>query len=75
MNEKVFLHYTQAELDRNYDQRAWCPDWADYLARYTRESEALRKAISYRTVSYGEGDDEKLDIFPATASDAARGKA
>jgi hypothetical protein len=21
--EHVFLHYTQAELDRNYDQRGW----------------------------------------------------
>ena len=23
MEKKVFLHYTQAELDRNFDQRGW----------------------------------------------------
>ena len=70
MNEKVFLHYTQAELDRNYDQRAWCPDWADYLARYPRESDAFRSANPYRTISFGETDDERLDIFPAREGEA-----
>jgi arylformamidase len=70
-NKKVFLHYTQAELDRNYDQRAWCPDSAEYLARYPRESEAFRRSTSYRTLSYGDAEDEKLDIFPAAEGDAA----
>ena len=37
MNEKVFLHYTQAELDRNYDQRGWCPD------------RPARRAVSFST--------------------------
>src|SRR5262249_3051935 len=67
---KVFLHYTQAELDRNYDQRAWCPDSAAYLARYPRESEAFRRSASYRTLSYGDAEDEKLDIFPTAQSQA-----
>ena len=34
MRETVFLHYTQAELDRNYDQRGWvsnaCPSRKSY---------------------------------------------
>ena len=67
---KVFLHYTQAELDRNYDQRAWCLDSAAYLARYPRESEAFRRSTPHRTISYGEADDEKLDIFPAAQGNA-----
>jgi len=70
MNEKVFLHYTQAELDRNYDQRGWCPDSAQCLARYPRESEAFRSSTPCRTISYGEADDEKLDIFSVSESDA-----
>jgi arylformamidase len=70
MNEKVFLHYTQAELDRNYDQRGWCPDWAQYLDRYPRESAAFRRSTPYRTISYGEADDEMLDIFPVSENDA-----
>jgi arylformamidase len=71
MTAKVFLHYTQAELDRNYDQRGWCPHSAAYLARYPRESEAFRRSTSYRTLSYGDAEDEKLDIFPAPEGAAA----
>jgi arylformamidase len=69
VNEKVFLHYTQAELDRNYDQRGWCPDWEQYVARYVAESGTLRKSIPYRTLRYGAGDNETLDLFPAPGSD------
>src|SRR5690242_4027167 len=69
-NELVFLHYTQDELDRNYNQRAWCPESAAYLARYPRESEAVRRSASYRTLSYGASGDEKLDVFPASQPDA-----
>ena len=33
MNDTVFLHYSQAELDRNYDQRAWIKNAEEVVAR------------------------------------------
>jgi arylformamidase len=64
MNDKVFLHYSQAELDRNYDQRGWISNAEEMVARYSSRSEATRKALAQkRTVAYGSGADEVLDIF------------
>jgi arylformamidase len=66
MNDKVFLHYSQAELDRNYDQRAWITNAEEMIARYVARSEATRRALAHkRGVAYGSGPDEVLDIFPA----------
>ena len=71
MNDKVFLHYSQAELDRNYDQRGWITNAEEMVARYISRSEATRKALVQRqTVAYGSGADEVLDIFPTGRSGA-----
>ena len=64
MNDKVFLHYSQAELDRNYDQRAWIKNAEEVIARYIARSETTRQSLERRTVPYGDGTDEVLDIFP-----------
>lgn len=57
------MHYTQAELDRNYDQRTWDPESAKYIQRYPIEAAAARKALANRTFSYGSNPDETLDVF------------
>ena len=68
---KVFLDYTQAELDRAYDQRAWAPTREDDLARHAAASAALRQRLSHRAdVAYGSTAEETLDIFPAATSGA-----
>jgi hypothetical protein len=36
----VFLGYDQAELDRQYDQRAWAANAADVIRRYADDSDA-----------------------------------
>lgn len=64
-SDKVFLHYTQAELDRNYDQRAWAPDAASYIARFAPDSAAARAALAHATFAYGSDPDEALDVFLA----------
>jgi arylformamidase len=61
--DKVFLNYTQAELDRAYDQAAWAPDRAAIIASYASDSAAVRAAVPPQTVKYGSTDAEALDIF------------
>jgi arylformamidase len=61
----VFLHYTQAELDRNYDQRGWVSNANEVIARYISASKEVRSTLTYRTEAYGDHPDEQMDIFPA----------
>lgn len=68
---KVFLHYTQAELDRNFDQRGWAKNALEVIARYTSASEKTRRRLAHRAnVPYGTHPDEVLDIFPAAKAHA-----
>lgn len=67
MNTPVFLHYTQEELNRNFDQRAWVDNALEVIARYPVLSKATRERLAHRAnVPYGTERDEVLDIFPAT---------
>jgi arylformamidase len=61
----VFLHYDQAALDAAYDQRAWCPDIAEWQARYRRDTEAARALLKPEVLSYGP---HPLDLYPARAA-------
>src|ERR671931_1705065 len=63
--EHVFLHYTQEELDRNYDQRGWVTNANEVIARYITASEEVRGTLTHRTEAYGDHPDERMDIFPA----------
>jgi arylformamidase len=64
--DKVFLHYTQDELNRNFDQRSWVSNALEVIARYPVLSAATRARFEHRAnVPYGSGPDETLDIFPA----------
>jgi arylformamidase len=66
MSTKVFLDYDQAELDRQYDQRAWAPNAAEVINRYTADSEAVRGRLGEpETHPYGDGRAETLDLFRA----------
>lgn len=64
---KVFLDYTQEELDRAYDQAAWAPNREELLARYAANSEAVRSRLGPpKTFTYGPSSVEWLDVY-ATA--------
>ncbi len=66
MSEKVFLHYTQEELNRNFDQRSWVPNALEVIGRYAPRSAQTRARLRHQaSVAYGTGPDETLDIFPA----------
>jgi arylformamidase len=76
----VFLHYTQAELDRAYDQRAWAANAAEVIESYATLSKAVKARYPFMTEHYGSGADETLDVYPPVmaagpgASAAANGK-
>lgn len=66
MPSKVYLDYTQAELDAAYDQRVYAPNREEIVAWYAAESARVRARHAHRrSVPYGTGDDETLDLFPA----------
>ena len=70
-NAKVWLDYSQAELDDQYNQRVLVPNADDYMARWGTESERLRGILNCSLdVAYGPSKAERLDIFPTSANDA-----
>jgi arylformamidase len=69
-DELVYLHYAQAELDRNFDQRGWIKNAEEVIARYVSRSKSTRETLNFRTARYGLGDDQTLDIFPAGAGNS-----
>ena len=69
MAKTVFLHYTQEELNRNFDQRSWVSNALEVIARYPVLSATTRARLEHRAnIAYGAGEDETLDIFPAQGS-------
>jgi len=65
VGDNIWLDYDQAALDDQYNQRVLVPDANDYMARHLVLSEAVCNRLDCRLdVSYGPGDDQKLDIFP-----------
>ncbi len=67
----LFLQYDKVELDRQYDQRAWAPNAAEVIRRYTQRSEQVRAELGEPAVfSYGASSVETLDLY-ATGAAAA----
>lgn len=65
-DDQVYLRYTRAGLDREYDNRAKVADSAEQIAWYTSESRLARSELeARRDVRYGESEAETLDIFGA----------
>lgn len=62
-------------LDRMYNNRALVPDYADYFARWVKDSATARlRSACALDVPYGAGLNETLDVFSASpsATDRAR---
>ena len=59
-----------AWLDREYNNRALVPNFAEHLARWSADSERARQQPCVLDLAYGSGLKETLDIFPAAAPNA-----
>ena len=67
----VYLDYTQAELDRMYDQRAWAPNAERIISRWKLDGETARSTmLHWRNVRYGPSPGETLDVFRPRISNA-----
>lgn len=73
--EKVFLDYTQEELDQAYDQARWAPNFEEMRARTKRLSAEVRARNPHFDRSYGPTDDETFEILPTTRPTAHQGHA
>lgn len=62
-DNRVFLDYTQAELDQAYDQLVWAPHRDAIQGEIRKDCEAVRKAMPPRTERYGRSEVQLLDIF------------
>ena len=70
-NPAVFLHYTQKQLDWQYEHAQRFPDTSVFQKdRLERSEEARKKFKGLLDIPYGPTLDEKLDIFPAETEGA-----
>jgi arylformamidase len=68
--KKVFLDYTQEELDRAYDQRTWARNAEALIALCPMMSAGTRKRLRFSSHTYGATSGETLDVFRARAANA-----
>jgi arylformamidase len=60
----VFREYTQAELDRQYEQRSFAPNADEIIKRYGAMSDAVRAKFGEpETLAYGPTAVEALDVY------------
>ena len=71
MNLAPLQLFDRAELDRQYNNRALVPDFAEHLARWAADSERARQQPCVLDLPYGDGPKETLDIFPAAGASGA----
>ncbi len=68
---KVFMNYTQAELDAAYDQAAYAPNRDQLGARRVNGSEMARQRLGQpERYAYGESAIEGLDVYRAAKPNA-----
>ena len=61
---RVYLDYTQSELDAAYDQAAYAPNQPQLSDRRVAGSEAVRQRLGMpERFAYGESEIEQLDLF------------
>ena len=71
MSDKVFMHYDDAALDRQFciDVR---DEWDKYEYEYIRASARAREIFTAAryNIQYGDSPNERLDVFPARSPNA-----
>jgi arylformamidase len=65
----VYKQYNQEQLNGQYNTRLHVPGYAKYFERWeklSRETEKQHRVV--KDVSFGKNEKERMDIYPATAS-------
>jgi arylformamidase len=62
-SDKVYLDYSQQELDDLYTDAKWAPNMRQLLAAQAARGEQVRAQFAPKTLSYGDRPTEKLDVF------------
>ncbi len=68
--EKVFLDYTQKELDDAFEQTIWAPNFETLRDDNKARCEALRKKLEHVELRYGDGANETFEVLPTAKRDA-----
>jgi arylformamidase len=72
MSAPVFLHYDQAALDAQFDNRRKVPEAQAHIDRWKVDGERARAMLApRRDVRYGAGPDETVNVFPAAGAGPA----
>ena len=70
-DNKVWLDYDQATLDKVYDQVNYAPNIKVVLGRYATNSDITRARLGEpKRLAYGESKVEALDLYPAASQNA-----
>lgn len=67
--DKVFLDYTQEQLDQAYDQLHWAPQRDAIQAEIRKACEAVRRSMPPRTERYGKSEMQLLDIYASARAE------
>ena len=68
---KVWREFDQTELDAQYNSRGTVADFSVFTQQYAEQTLAAKRTLKcVENLSYGDGVDEKLDIYPAAQADA-----
>jgi arylformamidase len=70
-NDRVFLDYTQEQLDQAYDQLVWAPHRDTVQAAIRKDCEAVRQKMPPRTERYGKSEMQVLDVFASPGASRA----
>jgi len=62
-DDRVFLDYTQEQLDQAYDQLVWAPHRDAIQAEIRKACETVRQKMPPRTERYGNSEKQELDVF------------
>ncbi|MBL6958549.1 MAG: alpha/beta hydrolase [Rhodospirillales bacterium] len=66
----LYLDYDTEALNNQYNPRFWVPDAEVHTKATTARSQAaIKKLDGQFNISYGDSDDEILDVFPGTGTD------
>lgn len=71
LESKVFLNYTQDELDRNYMQTVWAPNFKQIMERMNYRSELTLKTLGEpESYQYDQFPTHKIDFYKAENNNA-----